>query len=135
LSRTSSIRLRIRISLGIALAVAGLASWSDAPAASVDLAGCAGLMRAMADIAQAEDEARMFATLASDWTLAGVEQARREGHFYPEFFIEAATLSAADEWRRQSARPAAADRLDEELGHCDRLAERSEVFRIAGAPG
>ncbi|MBM1233772.1 hypothetical protein JQU17_07915 [Ponticoccus sp. SC2-23] len=108
---------------------------SEVPVASAGLAQCAGLMHAMSDIVEGADQALLFEELASAWASAGIEKARQEGHFYPEYFVEAAMMSAADEWRRRSAREAFVSLLEQEMSLCDRLAEKDGLFRLAGAPG
>jgi hypothetical protein len=92
-------------------------------------------MHAMSDLADGEDRAVEFGDLAAAWSLVGIERAREEGHFYPEYFVEAAKMSAADEWRRLSTRQSFSGLLEEKLKHCDELAERGGYFRLAGNPG
>ena len=108
---------------------------AEVPVASSGLAECAGLMHVMSDLAEGDERAVEFGALAAAWSTAGIEKAREEGHFYPEFFVEAAKMSAADEWRRISARQAFEELLDQKLKQCDALAERGGVFQLAGEPG
>lgn len=132
---TRSARFKFHTVTLVSLMAIAVPIRSEAPVASSGLAQCAGLMHAMSDITQGEERALLFEDLASVWASAGIEKARQEGHFYPEFFVEALMMSAADDWRRQSAREAFAILLEQELAQCDKLAERDGLFRLAGDPG
>lgn len=132
---TGFIRARRGLATSVALIGLSVPVPAEVPVASAGLAECAGLMHALSGLAEGEDRAVLFGDLAAAWASAGVELARQEGHFYPEYFVEAAMMSVADEWRRRSARQSFADLLEEEMTQCDALAERGGLFRLAGQPG
>lgn len=87
----------------IACAVLGLGPPAMAQTGpdSADMAGCAGLLRALAQMEPTSEQAKRLRALSRVWAEAGVEAARKEGQFYPEFYVETLRLAAIDTSRQE----------------------------------
>lgn len=120
--RVGSIRFRFLLTVFLPATISS-SLMAQPSELSSEIAECGGLMRVLADLADDAVEVRQFEELATALANAGIQQARQEGHFYPEFFIESTISASVENWARAAARSSGAEVTERKMRDCAELTE------------
>ena len=90
---------------------------------SQSMAECGGMMLAAAEFLQDPEHQRELVRRAQEWASAGVEQARSEGHVYPDFFVESTFRSAFEDWLTEGDATVLSEEFRDWNQYCQSLAD------------